>query len=384
MYPEAGGSSSFARHAFNEFWSFFAAWAQMLNYTITIAISAFFVPHYLGGLFWDELRHGPGDIIFAIGADRPAVAGQRPRRQGVGGRQHRPGRRRLPHAAAARRGRPVPGLQPRHADRQRVLRHRADVEGLLRRDPDRHDRLHGHRDDLEHGRGGQGRGEDDPGGDQPRGDRRLRDLLAAADGRAERAAGDPGRRRPLHDAARPPRGAGRLRRRPGARRRQALRPGLPAGAGGDLRRHPGGDDPGHRLQRGDHRRLAAGVLDGHPPPDARPAAPAAPQVRHALHRDHDLRRDRLHRGDPGQGRLPRQHVRLRGDAVVHDRPPRGHPAAAGQARRAAARGRARATSGSAAAARSRCSRSSAASARCWPSSSSPRCTSTSRWPASAG
>jgi APA family basic amino acid/polyamine antiporter len=67
MYPEAGGSSSFARHAFNEFWSFFAAWAQMLNYTITIAISSFFVPHYLGGLFWDELRHGPGDIIFAIG-----------------------------------------------------------------------------------------------------------------------------------------------------------------------------------------------------------------------------------------------------------------------------------------------------------------------------
>ena len=67
MYPEAGGSSSFARHAFNEFWSFFAAWAQMLNYTITIAISAFFVPHYLGGLFWDELRHGPGDIIFSIG-----------------------------------------------------------------------------------------------------------------------------------------------------------------------------------------------------------------------------------------------------------------------------------------------------------------------------
>src|ERR1700742_4804985 len=67
MYPEAGGSSSFARHAFNEFWSFFAAWAQMLNYVITIAISAFFVPHYLGGLFWHELRHGPGDVVFAIG-----------------------------------------------------------------------------------------------------------------------------------------------------------------------------------------------------------------------------------------------------------------------------------------------------------------------------
>src|SRR5947209_1775965 len=67
MYPEAGGSSSFARHAFNEAWSFFAAWAQMLNYVITIAISAFFVPHYIGGLFWAPLRHSPGDIFFGIG-----------------------------------------------------------------------------------------------------------------------------------------------------------------------------------------------------------------------------------------------------------------------------------------------------------------------------
>ncbi len=64
MYPEAGGSSSFARRAFNEFISFFAAWAQMLNYTITVAISAFFVPHYLGGLFWEPLRSSPGDIVF--------------------------------------------------------------------------------------------------------------------------------------------------------------------------------------------------------------------------------------------------------------------------------------------------------------------------------
>ena len=63
MYPEAGGSSSFARRAFNEFASFFAAWAQMLTYIITVAISAFFVPHYIGGLFWDALRHGPGDVI---------------------------------------------------------------------------------------------------------------------------------------------------------------------------------------------------------------------------------------------------------------------------------------------------------------------------------
>src|ERR687883_23483 len=65
MSPEAGGSSSFARHAFNEFWSFFAAWGQMLNYIITVAISAFFVPHYLG-VFWAPLRDSPGDIVGGI------------------------------------------------------------------------------------------------------------------------------------------------------------------------------------------------------------------------------------------------------------------------------------------------------------------------------
>jgi basic amino acid/polyamine antiporter, APA family len=61
-YPEAGGSSSFARHAFNELVSFGAAWAQMLNYVITIAISAFFVPHYLS-VFWEPLRENPWDVI---------------------------------------------------------------------------------------------------------------------------------------------------------------------------------------------------------------------------------------------------------------------------------------------------------------------------------
>src|ERR1700709_1335968 len=62
MYPEAGGSSSFARHAFNELVSFIAAWGQMLNYTITVAISAFFVPHYLA-VFWPWLGSSPGDIV---------------------------------------------------------------------------------------------------------------------------------------------------------------------------------------------------------------------------------------------------------------------------------------------------------------------------------
>jgi basic amino acid/polyamine antiporter, APA family len=61
-YPEAGGSSSFARHAFNEVASFGAAWAQMLVYVATVAISAFFVPHYLS-VFWGPLRENPWDIV---------------------------------------------------------------------------------------------------------------------------------------------------------------------------------------------------------------------------------------------------------------------------------------------------------------------------------
>jgi basic amino acid/polyamine antiporter, APA family len=62
MFPEAGGSSSFARHAFNEVVSFFAGWGLSLDYIITVAISAFFVPHYLGA-FFPALGHGPWDVV---------------------------------------------------------------------------------------------------------------------------------------------------------------------------------------------------------------------------------------------------------------------------------------------------------------------------------
>ena len=290
MYPEAGGSSSFARHAFNEFWSFFAAWGQMLNYTITIAISAFFVPHYIGGLFWAPLRHSPGDIIFGIGVvavlSAINVVGVK---ESAGVNVAARGRRLL-HPAAAGRRRRGPRALARDAGRQRPPGRRADVEGLPHRDPGGDDRLHRHRDDLEHGRGGQGRGEDDPGGDQPRRDRRVRDLRRAARRRAVRAAGHAERRRQLPDAARPDRGAGRLRRRPDPRRRQDARPRVPPAAGGDLRRPARRDDPLHRDERRDHRRLAARLLDGPAPPGARPAAPAAPEVRHAVDRDPRVRR----------------------------------------------------------------------------------------------
>jgi basic amino acid/polyamine antiporter, APA family len=67
MFPEAGGSSLFVRHAFNELWSFFTAWAQMLNYVITIAISAFFAARYFGGVTDEYFSTAPGDIFLGIG-----------------------------------------------------------------------------------------------------------------------------------------------------------------------------------------------------------------------------------------------------------------------------------------------------------------------------
>jgi APA family basic amino acid/polyamine antiporter len=64
-FPEAGGSSSFARHAFDEIVSFGAAWAQMLVYIVTVATSAFFVPHYLS-IFWEPLRANPWDVVGGV------------------------------------------------------------------------------------------------------------------------------------------------------------------------------------------------------------------------------------------------------------------------------------------------------------------------------
>ena len=46
--PYAGGSSSFARRAFNESAGFLVGWIQLLNYTATVSISAYFAIGYLG------------------------------------------------------------------------------------------------------------------------------------------------------------------------------------------------------------------------------------------------------------------------------------------------------------------------------------------------
>jgi APA family basic amino acid/polyamine antiporter len=46
-FPEPGGSATFTRHAFNDLISFIAGWGLLLDYVVTMAISAFTIPPYL-------------------------------------------------------------------------------------------------------------------------------------------------------------------------------------------------------------------------------------------------------------------------------------------------------------------------------------------------
>ena len=268
MYPEAGGSSSFARHAFNEMVSFIAAWGQMLNYMITVAISAYFVPHYLA-VFWEPLAESPGDIIGgAVLIAALALINIRGTEESA--------RLNLVLAIAdlatqvvlvaigivlvlspevlvdnihlgvapswsdfalgvavgmiAYTGiETISNMAEEAKDAARTIPRSvgltvAAVLGALPADPDR----------------------------RPLGD-----------------AGHPGRRRPLHDGARH-----RVRQRPDPRHRREPRPQRrPDRKHALLRRHPRRRDPADRDQRGIDRRLPPHLLDGPAPPAARGPAP---------------------------------------------------------------------------------------------------------------
>jgi basic amino acid/polyamine antiporter, APA family len=58
MFRERGGSSSFARHAFNELIAFVAGWAILIDYLIVAALAAISVPHYLEPISADFARPG--------------------------------------------------------------------------------------------------------------------------------------------------------------------------------------------------------------------------------------------------------------------------------------------------------------------------------------
>jgi basic amino acid/polyamine antiporter, APA family len=64
-FHESGGSASFTRHAFNDLVSFIAGWGLLLDYIVTIAISAFAVGGYLS-YFHPDLMIASVQIGFAV------------------------------------------------------------------------------------------------------------------------------------------------------------------------------------------------------------------------------------------------------------------------------------------------------------------------------
>jgi APA family basic amino acid/polyamine antiporter len=67
IHPEQGGASTLARYAFDEFWSFVAGWAILLDYLIVMAIAALAVPHYLS-VFIDDLGAAPWELLVPVAA----------------------------------------------------------------------------------------------------------------------------------------------------------------------------------------------------------------------------------------------------------------------------------------------------------------------------
>ena len=65
LHQERAGSTVFARYAFNELWSFVAAWAILLDFLILIAVTAFMVTDYLAA-FWDDVAAGVPEAAVAL------------------------------------------------------------------------------------------------------------------------------------------------------------------------------------------------------------------------------------------------------------------------------------------------------------------------------
>ncbi|MCW3000466.1 MAG: amino acid permease [Solirubrobacterales bacterium] len=65
LHQDKGGSTVFARYAFNELWSFIAGWAVLLDYIILVAVCAFSATHYAAA-FWAPLGRGHVETVTAI------------------------------------------------------------------------------------------------------------------------------------------------------------------------------------------------------------------------------------------------------------------------------------------------------------------------------
>ena len=67
--PETGGAATFTRRAFNDLVGFVTGWALFLDYLIVIALSALFLPRYVGAaLEVETLRDSPWDVVVSVAA----------------------------------------------------------------------------------------------------------------------------------------------------------------------------------------------------------------------------------------------------------------------------------------------------------------------------
>ncbi|HEX3518942.1 MAG TPA: amino acid permease [Solirubrobacteraceae bacterium] len=65
LHQDRGGSTVFARYAFNELVSFIAGWAILLDYVILVAVTAYSATQYLR-VFWSPLGHHDEALLLAF------------------------------------------------------------------------------------------------------------------------------------------------------------------------------------------------------------------------------------------------------------------------------------------------------------------------------
>ena len=119
LHQDRGGSTIFARYAFNELWSFIAGWAVLLDYVILIAATVFSATNYLGA-FWEPFGEGAVEIIAMLGDPRVRRGAQHPRLLDDALLAHPPARRRRHrHPAADHRARDGAAVQSRTRSRAR-------------------------------------------------------------------------------------------------------------------------------------------------------------------------------------------------------------------------------------------------------------------------
>ena len=315
MFAERGGSSSFARHAFNELVSFIAGWAILIDYIIVVSFAADLGCPLPGA----DL----GGIHTRLGGDRGRRCGDRLRR----GDQHRglhalrppapahrvgAGRRRAPDRGD-RRG-PGRRLPPGSAHRSRGAVHGAvdpaHPGGAGRGDAG----VRGDRGRVGPGAGLQlaATGPADGGG-RERGDA-AGDLRGNGGDRIDGGAGGVGAGRAAHGAGRP------LHRGAGAGGGDELPAGLVIDAAAD---RGGGDRPDRADVGGQHvdaRPVAARLRPGEEPAGPQLAREAGPAV-DAAHRDPVSGGDRGRAGDSDGRAAAGGDLRVRGDARDRHRTP---------------------------------------------------------------